>query len=215
MCLKLAATFFRFWTFNHRMSLGWSFLNLFFLTDWFQYRTQRRYHFEWDASSRTWQVCRGSYWNKWPGSEGVLSGEGVYGILAQTDFCFTTADTWQPGCIMIDTFFQKIAFLTLERFSHDLEMKTREQNRNNKRTEIERFDWFIERIQTRVAFWLVKRTLGWKNFMPENFLEINRDFALTSYCNMIGQSNNSFSILGFSLARKRRGHVLIFSSTGW
>ena len=61
---------------------------------------------------------------------------------------------------MIDTFFQKIAFLTLERFSHDLEMKTREQNRNNKRTEIERFDWFIERIQTRVAFWLVKRTLG-------------------------------------------------------
>ena len=34
-------------------------------------------------------------------------------------------------------------------------MKTREHNRNNKRTEIERFDWFIERIQTRVAFgWL-------------------------------------------------------------
>ena len=37
-------------------------------------------------------------------------------------------------------------------------MKTREQNRNNKRTEIERFDWFIERIQTRVAFgWLSER----------------------------------------------------------
>lgn len=90
---ELPATFFRFWTFNHRMSLGWSFLNLFFLTDWFQYRPQRRYHFEWDASSWTWQVCRGSYWNKWPGSEGVLSGEGVYGILVKTDFCFTTADT--------------------------------------------------------------------------------------------------------------------------
>ena len=45
--------------------------------------------------------------------------------------------------------------LELERFSYDLEMKMREQNRNNKRTEIERFDWFIERIQTRVAFdWL-------------------------------------------------------------
>ena len=41
---------------------------------------------------------------------------------------------------------------SLERFSYDLDMKTREQNRNNKRTEIERFDWFIERIQTRVAF---------------------------------------------------------------
>ena len=31
-------------------------------------------------------------------------------------------------------------------------MKTREQNRNNKRTEIELFDSFIERIQTPVAF---------------------------------------------------------------
>ena len=40
----------------------------------------------------------------------------------------------------------------IERFSYDLEMKTHEQNRNNKRTEIQRFDWFIERIQTRVAF---------------------------------------------------------------
>ena len=45
--------------------------------------------------------------------------------------------------------------MVLERFSSDLEMKTREQNRNNKRMEIERFDWFIERIQTCVAFgWL-------------------------------------------------------------
>ena len=43
----------------------------------------------------------------------------------------------------------------LKRFSYDLEMKTHEQNRNNKRTKIERFDWFIERIQTPVAFgWL-------------------------------------------------------------
>ena len=30
------------------------------------------------------------------------------------------------------------------------------------------------------GYWLVKRTLGWKNFMPEKFLEINRYFALTS-----------------------------------
>ena len=41
--------------------------------------------------------------------------------------------------------------LYIERFSQDLEMKTRERNRNNKQTEIERFDWFIEGIQTRVA----------------------------------------------------------------
>ena len=65
------------------------------------------------------------------------------------------------------------------------------------------------------GFWLVKRTLGWKNFMPENFLEINWYFALTSYCNTIGQSSNPFSILGFSLAGKRRSHFLIFSSVGW
>ena len=47
----------------------------------------------------------------------------------------------------------------LQRFSYDLEMKTREQRRKNKRTEIERFDWFIERIQTRVVFgWLSERS---------------------------------------------------------
>ena len=39
----------------------------------------------------------------------------------------------------------------MERFSYDLEMKTREQNKNNKRTEIERFDWFIEQIQTQIS----------------------------------------------------------------
>ena len=51
------------------------------------------------------------------------------------------------------------AHSTTERFSYDLEMKTREQNRNNKRTEIERFDWFIEQTQTRVALsWLSKRS---------------------------------------------------------
>ena len=36
--------------------------------------------------------------------------------------------------------------------SYDLEIKTRERDRNNKRTEIERFDWFVERIQTRGDF---------------------------------------------------------------
>ena len=49
-------------------------------------------------------------------------------------------------------------FDAIERFSYDLEMETREQNRNHKRTEIERFDWFIKR-QTRVAFgWLSDRS---------------------------------------------------------
>ena len=46
-------------------------------------------------------------------------------------------------------------------------MKTREQNRNNKQTEIERFEWFIERTQTPVFFgWLGERS-GEKNFTPE------------------------------------------------
>ena len=49
--------------------------------------------------------------------------------------------------------------VTLERFSYDLEMESRKENRNNKRTEIERFHWFSERIQTRVTFgWLRERS---------------------------------------------------------
>ena len=105
---------------------------------------------------------------------------------------------------------QNYPTLYVERFSHDLEMKTRERNRNNKRTEIERFDWFIQLIQTRVAFgWLSERS-GEKTSCPKNLLEIIRYFALTLYCNTIGLSNNGFSILGCSLAGKRRVHVLIF-----
>ena len=47
--------------------------------------------------------------------------------------------------------------------------------------------WLVYRTDTEArGFWLFKRTLGWKNFMPENFLEISRYFALTSYRNTIG-----------------------------
>ena len=54
---------------------------------------------------------------------------------------------------------QQHMFGSLERFSYDLEMKSREQNGKKNRTEIKRFDWFIERIQTRVAFgWLSERS---------------------------------------------------------
>ena len=52
-----------------------------------------------------------------------------------------------------------MGYSEVERFSYDLEMKTSEQNRNNKQTEIERFHWLIERLQTRVAFgWLSERS---------------------------------------------------------
>ena len=58
---------------------------------------------------------------------------------------------------------------SLERFSYDLEIKTREQNRNNKRTEIKQFIWFIEQIQTCLAFgWLRKRS-GEKTSCPRTF----------------------------------------------
>ena len=49
------------------------------------------------------------------------------------------------GCYF-DHYFEYLGF-TLEQFSYVLEIKTRERNRNKKRTEIERFDWFIERIR--------------------------------------------------------------------
>ena len=88
-------------------------------------------------------------------------------------------------------------------------LKWKHANKTETKKNGNRAIWLVYRTDTNArGFWLVKRTLGWKNFMPENFLEINRYFALTSYCNTIGQSNNVFSILGFSLAGKRRGHVL-------
>ena len=59
--------------------------------------------------------------------------------------------------------YQDLKILKIERFSYDLEIKTRKQNRNNKLTEKKRFDWFTERIKTRVVFyWLSKRSEGEK-----------------------------------------------------
>ena len=58
--------------------------------------------------------------------------------------------------------------------------------------------WLVYRTDTNaLGFWLIKRTQGWKYSMSEIFLEINRYFALTLYCNTIGQTSNAFSILGF------------------
>ena len=87
------------------------------------------------------------------------------------------------------------------------------RTKQKQQTSGDRAIWLVYRTDTNApCFWSVKRTLCWKNFVPENSLEINRYFALTSYCNTIGQSYNAFSILGFSLAGKRTGYVLIFSS---
>ena len=75
----------------------------------------------------------------------------------------------------------------IERFLFDLEMKTREQNKQQSNGN--RAIRLVYRTDTNArGFWLVKRTLRWKNFMPVNFLRMNRYFALTSYYNTIGQS---------------------------
>ena len=95
-------------------------------------------------------------------------------------------------CCRIEFFYRAIFICPR---SENVRAKQAQQTNGN------RAIWLVYRTDTDAGgFWLVKRTLAWKNFMLENFLEINRYFALTSYCNMIGQSNNAFSILGFSLA---------------
>ena len=74
--------------------------------------------------------------------------------------------------------FVKIA-LPLERFSYVLEMKKRKQNRNNERTEIVRFDWFIERIQTRVAVgWLSERSGAVLFFEPSILTQLLKQDSL-------------------------------------
>ena len=71
--------------------------------------------------------------------------------------------------------------------------------------------WLVYRTDTKArSFLLVKRTLSWKNVMDENFLEINRSFALTSYCNTIGQWNNAFSVLEFSLGENEESMFWCF-----
>ena len=87
------------------------------------------------------------------------------------------------------------------------------RTKQKQQTNANRAIWLVYRTDTNARGpFLVKRTLGRKNFMPENFLEVNWCFALTSYCNTIGQSNNAFSILGFLW---RENEKSMFSSTGW
>ena len=100
--------------------------------------------------------------------------------------------------------------LLIERFSYDLETKTRQQNRNNKRTEIGRFDWFIERIQTRVVFGWLSEHAGVEKLHAR---ELSRNQLILRF-DVILQHDWLISILGLSLAGKRRGHVLILSSIG-
>ena len=102
----------------------------------------------------------------------------------------------------------------VERFLFDLEMKTREQNWNNKRKEIERFDWFIDRIQTRVAFdWLSE--LSGEKF---HALELSRNQSILHFDVILQHDwpiEQCLLHIRVFFGGKTRGHVLIFSSIGW
>ena len=107
-----------------------------------------------------------------------------------------------------------IYIIILEPFSYDLGMKTREQNRNNKRMEIERFDWFIERIQTRVAFgWLSERS-GEKTVHAQ---ELSRNQPILRFDVILEHDwliEQYLLYIRIFFCGKRRGHVLIFPSIG-
>ena len=87
-------------------------------------------------------------------------------------------------------------------------MKTREQNRNNKQTEIERSNWSIEPIQTRVAF-------GWLSECSREKLSRNQPVlrfdVILQHDWLIEQCLLHIRVF---FAGKQRGHVLIFSSIG-
>ena len=126
--------------------------------------------------------------------------------------------SWWAHCKLYEklTLSLKALFLVLNRAIFVWPWNENSRTKQKQQTNGNGAIWLVYRTDTNArGFSLVKRTLGWKNFIPKNFLEINRYFALTSYCNTIGQSNNAFAILGFSLAGKGRGHVLTFLSIGW
>ena len=105
-------------------------------------------------------------------------------------------------------------FFMVERFSYDLEMKAHEQNRNNKRTEIERFDWFIERTDKRT--WLF---IGLANAQVKKLhaRELSRNQPILRFDVILQHDwpiEQCLLHIRVSLAGKRRGHVLIFSSIG-
>ena len=53
--------------------------------------------------------------------------------------------------------------LLIERLSYHFEIETREQNKKRKRKEMERFDWFIEQIQTCAGFGWLRAGSLWRH----------------------------------------------------
>ena len=90
-------------------------------------------------------------------------------------------------------------------------------NKNNKPRETEWFDCFVEWIQNASGSchdWLSTRSAR-KNFMPEG---LSRNQSILCFDIVLQHDwpiELCLPILGFSLAGKRRVHVLIFSYIGW
>ena len=124
---------------------------------------------------------------------------------------FTTTPGLWAKFFTISLFVHEYSFREFVRAIFVWPWNKKARTKKKQQTNGNRAIWLVYGTDTNArGFWLVKRTLGWKIFMPENFLEINRYLALTSYCNTIGQSNNTFSILGLSLAGKLKGHIWSF-----
>ena len=94
--------------------------------------------------------------------------------------------------------------------------KWKRANKQKQQTNGNRTIWLVFWTDTNACgFWLVKRTLGWKNFTPE---ELSRNQSILRF-DFILQHDWSIEqcllhIMNF-FAGKRRVHVLIFSSIGW
>ena len=89
-------------------------------------------------------------------------------------------------------------------------MKTREQNRNNEQTEIERFDWFVERIQTLVAFGWLSECSGEKTSYPG---ELSGNQSILRFDVILKYDWPMEQCLLHTNKGKRRVYVLIFDKT--
>ena len=128
-------------------------------------------------------------------------------LLKRQQIAWRCLFKWVTASVYVFTVF-------LELFSYDLEMKTREQNRNNTSREIERFYWFIEWIQTRVSFGRLSKRSGEKPSCPRTFRKsVDTSLWRHTKTRWANRTWSSPHLLGFYLAGKRRVYVLIFDKT--
>ena len=86
-----------------------------------------------------------------------------------------------------------IKLIVMERFSYDLEMKMCEQKKTTNQQK--QSDLIGLSNGHKLSWLLVGQANAWVKKLHARELSRNQsNFALTSYCNTIGQSNNTFSI---------------------